>query len=479
MLMKKRLLTLALAAIMALGLAVPAMAYTTSDFTDVPQNHWAYDSVMKMADAGVIKGTGGGMFSPDMKLSAEMFIVLVGRVVFSDLKAEGSDWSGPYVYAAKMRGMLDGTVVTDETLVGEISRYDMAVILAKAAEILDLKADKANSSKVTDYTDIPSQYTDAVLWVYGAGLIKGDQAGNFNGSNSMTRQEAATVIDRLLALMSGVSPSVSGTNPEGSVEIQEMALRGWIQYGTKGNPVENGIGIAKVPFQLRYTEDNGATYQVIAEEVTQDKYYGSDYPGYFSFTARVEKPTFDKFWNGEGLLYISTEATVNGQRYVTQDRRTDGKATIVPISDWSRVYVDLVPPDRGETIDIDIVGTVIANTAGVDENGHKWYHANEETITNSTVKIYYDRQQAGVPRVLIAETTADGGRIDGTITIDTAYYYPTGDYYFVEIQAVVDGQLCTNHRQQQEKPISMAKLTRTESILEMKWFIDSEEALAY
>ncbi len=58
---------------------------------------------------------------------------------------------------------------------------------------------------MTDYLDIPTRYADAVLAVYGTGLIQGDQNGSFNGQNSMTRQEVATVMDRLTTLQKKTS----------------------------------------------------------------------------------------------------------------------------------------------------------------------------------------------------------------------------------------------------------------------------------
>lgn len=91
--MKHKILSLMLAAVMALGLVVPALAYETPDFTDVPAGNWAYDSVMRMADRGIVKGTGNKMFSPNGIATAEQFLTLVGRVVFPEVKASGSDCS--------------------------------------------------------------------------------------------------------------------------------------------------------------------------------------------------------------------------------------------------------------------------------------------------------------------------------------------------------------------------------------------------
>lgn len=311
------------------------------------------------------------MFSPDMKLSAEMFIVLVGRVVFPDVKAEGADWSGPYVTEAKAKGLLEETNITDSNLKGDISRYDMAVILAKCVEILKVSATKADSSKVTDYGEVPTKYVDAVLMAYGSGLIRGDQSGSFNGANSMTRQEAATVMDRLLGLrgnaQGGTTDPETGTDPEQPTETPPPAepkyvnsrVVGWLKYNSKGDPQKNGIGVVGVPMELRYTEDNGATYTVIAEVLSTD---GDGYQGLgrFEFKAKIEQTIYDRYQDGKGQFYFSAETVVNGQRYVTHDRRTDGKATIAPITNWTRAFVDLVPPDRGETVDVKVFGRVDA-----------------------------------------------------------------------------------------------------------------------
>ncbi len=212
--MRKRMLSLALALVLAVSLAVPAFAFTTPDFTDLPSDNWAYESVMRMADAGVIKGTGGGAFSPEMKVSVAQFLTLVGRVVFPDVKAEGEDWYGPYISAAQEGGLLTETQVDTSKPEAEISRYDMAVILRGAAKKLGKSETLAQQSQVADYGLVPTMYADAVLAVYGMGLIQGDQNGNFNGTNTMMRNETATVMDRLIALKNSSDPSGTTTEPE-------------------------------------------------------------------------------------------------------------------------------------------------------------------------------------------------------------------------------------------------------------------------
>ena len=194
--MKRKILSLMLAAALALGLAVPALA-AGQTFTDVPSSYWGYADIEAVAEAGLMNGTGGGAFSPEMKVSVAQFLTLLGRLVFPGVKAEGSDWFGPYVTAAKEAKLLEGTQVDTGNVEAEISRYDMAVILRAAAKKLGVAEKSAQSSEVKDYLDIPTRYAEAVLAVYGMGLIRGDQAGNFNGSNTMMRAEVATVIMRL------------------------------------------------------------------------------------------------------------------------------------------------------------------------------------------------------------------------------------------------------------------------------------------
>ncbi|MFQ9934997.1 MAG: S-layer homology domain-containing protein [Phascolarctobacterium faecium] len=43
---------------MAMALGVTASAYAANPFSDVPAGHWAYDSVNKLASAGIVDGYG-------------------------------------------------------------------------------------------------------------------------------------------------------------------------------------------------------------------------------------------------------------------------------------------------------------------------------------------------------------------------------------------------------------------------------------
>jgi len=51
---------------MAMALGVTASAYAANPFSDVPAGHWAYDSINKLAAAGVIEGYGDSTFADEL-----------------------------------------------------------------------------------------------------------------------------------------------------------------------------------------------------------------------------------------------------------------------------------------------------------------------------------------------------------------------------------------------------------------------------
>lgn len=403
--MKKRLLAFALTLAMALSLTVPAMAYNTKDFVDVPADNWAYDSVMRMADRGIVKGTGNKMFSPNGIATAEQFITLVGRIVFPDVKTTGSDWSGPYIAAAKEKGMLAGTGVTNQSLKSAISRYDMAMILRAAARILGAKETLAEPSAIGDFDDITNRYSDAVRAVYGMGLITGDENHNFNGQKSMRRNELAMVMDRLLKLNGENAQDGTGTGPEkpdgaeppADTEPAKMATYTvWVTLCKTdhaiGRPVDDKLTwLSDVSLKVYYTKDGGTTSELVYEGVTGNKKWDSSLPhgegkGECAFTLELPE---DAFSSEEKGIYVSAETELDGQRLVTSDLRTDGRAhkDIYQLELSSDDHaennyrrIELTPPD-GEKLRFTFQGHVCQHFSG---SGEKW----GDPVPGFTVQLY-------------------------------------------------------------------------------------------
>lgn len=71
---------------MAMALGVTASAYAANPFSDVPAGHWAYDSVAKLAAAGVIDGYPDGQFDGDQLMTRYEMAQIVAKAM-----AKGAD----------------------------------------------------------------------------------------------------------------------------------------------------------------------------------------------------------------------------------------------------------------------------------------------------------------------------------------------------------------------------------------------------
>lgn len=214
-------------------------------FTDVPSNHWASTSIYKMADKGTMSGIGNNLFAPSQQLSNAEFITMLVRQFYSDkLGTEGEKWYAPFMAGAKSANILTGTNVgsNGNLATSTINRYDMAQLMYNV-----LKAEGVNTtplsdtSKVADWASVPATYRDAVSVCYNMGMLSGvDNKGTFNGTGVMDRAQAAVVMNRLLEVCSGGTPStpVVPEKPAGSLTLTKDNVLYLLGDGSK---YEDGV----------------------------------------------------------------------------------------------------------------------------------------------------------------------------------------------------------------------------------------------
>ena len=85
--MNKRVLKVAVVSALTVAFAVPVFA-AANPFSDVPAKHWAYDSVTKLAQAGVIDGYGDGTFKGDKTMTRYEMAQIVGKAMTKSLNAD-------------------------------------------------------------------------------------------------------------------------------------------------------------------------------------------------------------------------------------------------------------------------------------------------------------------------------------------------------------------------------------------------------
>ena len=234
---QKRLMSGALSIALALTMVSTSAFAVSVKFTDVPSSHWASSSISEMADKGIMSGIGNNLFAPSNTLTGAEFVTMIVRHFYEDkLGTEGEKWYSEFMDAAKSANILTGTNVTAE---GTINRYDMAQLMYNVLKAEGITTSSlSDTSKVADWSAVPSTYRDAVSVCYNMGMLSGiDSKGTFNGNGKMDRAQAAVVMDRLLEVCSGGTPSTP-EKPAGSLTLTNDNI---LYIKGDGSKYENGV----------------------------------------------------------------------------------------------------------------------------------------------------------------------------------------------------------------------------------------------
>lgn len=174
---------------------------TGEKFSDVNKNHWAYHSIVYLADLGVINGKGDETFAPDDTVKREEFVKILvlakklsltsENIHFEDVPADS--WFGAYVSTAVKNGIISGI---GENRFGSgmgVTRQDAAVMLERSMKNMLSKSDKTENA-FTDASQISDYALEAVNTLYSNEIISGMGDGSFMPEKMLTRAEAAQLI---------------------------------------------------------------------------------------------------------------------------------------------------------------------------------------------------------------------------------------------------------------------------------------------
>lgn len=199
-----------MALILAVG-TVPAGAAQLSDFTDVPVTVW-YRSDLSYATAhNLIQGYSERTFRGELSMTRGMFITVLGRAFgeavtpgdrFPDV--ENSQYYAPYVYWGAAHGIVLGREDGNFDPETALSRQEMAAMMARAAEKLNmtLTAQRSGSGSYPDAWRIASWAKTAVDFCWEYGLMQGDSEG-FRPLDPVSRAEGMAVLVRFFKNAAG------------------------------------------------------------------------------------------------------------------------------------------------------------------------------------------------------------------------------------------------------------------------------------
>ena len=213
--MKKYFSCLLTAAMMASLLILPSHA---AEFSDVPEDHWAHDAVVYVADKGLFAGTGNGTFSPDAEMTRAMLIQVLFRYAGSPQLPD--TWVFPYqdvpddayywdaAFWGRHRNILaDEFVENCDTLRPDepVTRVEFAEMLWKfAREEFGYEAVQGDETVMENspFTDmdlgdpgVTITVRRAMLgWAYPNGILSGTGAGTMSPDALVTRAQVATML---------------------------------------------------------------------------------------------------------------------------------------------------------------------------------------------------------------------------------------------------------------------------------------------
>ena len=175
-------------------------------FTDLSQNHWAYDAVEKMVDNNVISGYTDGTFRPSAEITrAEFATILVKTleiknentiVEFEDV--EGKHWAEEFIDLANP--FLTGYSINgkyyfkpDDAAI----REDAAVAIVRAKGLADENINENILNKFSDKNSISENLRKYVAIAVENGFMKGNVNGEFNPKGHLTRAEVAALFNNI------------------------------------------------------------------------------------------------------------------------------------------------------------------------------------------------------------------------------------------------------------------------------------------
>lgn len=271
---KKLITTTTLSLLLGTTLLTPQMA-SAKTFKDVKTSDWHYSVVNELSDKGVIAGYEDGTFKPQRPVTYSEFLTLLNNAIGTK---QAPDYTNPKEwFKPTMDYLQNKEVITNIANPNEaISRNEMAKYLSLGLE--KLKNQKPNTTAPTnikDFDSLPNEYKDLVASVVNAGLIKGDENQNFNGSKSLTRAETAVIIKGLGGEVKPVDEAKKPTPDKPVAQVKGYpAMEGTDKYG-KPYKIQQAI-VDRFP-ENRNPNLSGANAQqpIVNPELLQE--YGQKY----------------------------------------------------------------------------------------------------------------------------------------------------------------------------------------------------------
>lgn len=263
--MRKKL-SLALAAILTVSAMILPAGAAGPRFTDVPEGHWAYESIEYAVDHGYFSGTSADTFSPDGTMTrAMLWTVLASMAGESTVAEPGQPWYQGGQDWAKENGISDGSNPN-----GNITREQFATMLYNFAELTGAPTDK-NTTVLNTFSDrgaIASYAVDAMAWAVTHSIVSGTSGTTISPTGLATWAQAAVMLMQFDKM--GEGETTNPSEPDPPVVDYETSFGASEVSPYHGNTVKAGsmghISISSNPY--RANVEAGVTYTVTSSDTS-------------------------------------------------------------------------------------------------------------------------------------------------------------------------------------------------------------------
>lgn len=217
------------AAVIFSAIISSAVCFTAfaSPYSDVPEDHWAYNEIKSAGEIGFMSGMGDGTFGLGQNVTRAQFVSMLVRM-FGWQQAQGtsyndvdpSAWYYNDVMTASAMGALGNE--TGFRPNDNITREEIAVMLVRALGYDELA--KEFSDTYLPFNDVSSN-KGYISLAYDFGIVSGKTANSFDPYGTALREEAAAMMMRCYNKYNSYLDFVHGFYAFSSYSQKEIASK--------------------------------------------------------------------------------------------------------------------------------------------------------------------------------------------------------------------------------------------------------------
>lgn len=274
--MKKRILSLALALVMALSL-FPVASLAAEEYGDVA-GHWAESSIERWSGYNIVEGDGGN-FYPNRSLTRGEMAKIIANTLglteegeenpFDDVSADA--WYAPYVLRCYVAGIMKGSA-GHANPTDIITRQETMVILGRALGMEPVE--NADLSAFDDGEKVADWAKSYVAAMTQANIVNGVSEGVLAPTDSIDRASILAILDRSIAVYANedgaevdaanvqgliliVAKNVTITNaPEGTKVLASVGAEG---ATVNGKSISTGEAVTAEKEEVKQTVSGGGS----------------------------------------------------------------------------------------------------------------------------------------------------------------------------------------------------------------------------